>query len=66
MYNMTLNDFLNDFGRLMNEYREMKELKDKALQEFRKNQEYNEVFRQLFDEHNQRREAFVSNFQKRQ
>ncbi len=61
MYNMTL----NDFGRLMKEYREIEELKDSALKEFRKNQEHTDTSRKLFDEHNKRREAFVSNFQKR-
>ena len=61
MYNMTL----NEFGQLMKEYREIEELKNKALQEFRKNQEHTETSRKLFDEHNKRREVFVSNFQKR-
>lgn len=61
MYNMTL----NEFGQLMKEYREIEALKDKALQEFRKNQEHTETSRKLFDEHNKRREVFVSNFQKR-
>lgn len=61
MYNMTL----NKFGQLMKEYREIEALKDEALQEFRKNQEHTETSRKLFDEHNKRREVFVSNFQKR-
>jgi len=61
MYNMTL----NDFGNLMKEYSEIEELKHKALTEFRKNQEHTETSRKLFDEHNKRREIFVSNFQKR-
>jgi hypothetical protein len=56
---------LNDFGRLMKEYREIEELKDNALKDFRKNQEHTDASRKLFDEHNKRREAFVSNFQKR-
>lgn len=61
MYNMTL----NDFGNLMKEYGEIEKLKHKALAEFRKNQEHTEISRKLFDEHNKRREVFVSNFQKR-